>query len=213
MYDFADLYIITTFPSLKIDIEIYPAVKQHLLSFGFDRLKQTGDIGARKKSNNKWFETQDSIGYWEDFSKQKLIYPDIMRMPSQVNLLQNYPYFYLDAENFYAEATNFIMTGANIDLIYLFLSSELGFFAFSKFYTGPQFDATGFRYKKAYLDETYVPKLNNLQTLALRNVLNNLNKKDIDQEISKVWAKIIGLDDEEIAFINSYKKNLLISSR
>ena len=66
-YKFADLYIITTFPSLKIDIEMYSAVKQHLLSFGFDRLKQTGDVGSRKKSNNKWFETQDSIGYWEDF--------------------------------------------------------------------------------------------------------------------------------------------------
>jgi len=73
-YEFADLYIITTFPSLKIDIESYPAVKQHLLSFGYDRLKQTGDKGARKKTNNKWFETQDSISYWEDFSKQKIIW-------------------------------------------------------------------------------------------------------------------------------------------
>ena len=63
-YDFADLYIITTFPSLKIDIEHYPAVKQHLLSFGYDRLKQTGDLGARKKTNNQWFETQDTISYW-----------------------------------------------------------------------------------------------------------------------------------------------------
>ena len=48
-YEFADLYIITTFPSLKIDIELYPAVKQHLLSFGYDRLKQTGEKGARKR--------------------------------------------------------------------------------------------------------------------------------------------------------------------
>ena len=65
-YEFADLYIITTFPSLKIDIESYPAVKQHLLSFGYDRLKQTGEKGARKKTNNKWFETQDSISYWDN---------------------------------------------------------------------------------------------------------------------------------------------------
>jgi hypothetical protein len=63
-YDFADLYLITTFPSLKINIEKYPAVKRHLLSFGYDRLKQTGEPGARKKTNNKWFETQDSISYW-----------------------------------------------------------------------------------------------------------------------------------------------------
>ena len=78
-YEFADLYIITTFPSLKIDIESYPAVKQHLLSFGYDRLKQTGDKGARKKTNNKWFETQDSISYWEDFYSQVLAWQRITK--------------------------------------------------------------------------------------------------------------------------------------
>ena len=35
------------------------------MSFGYDRLKQSGDVGSRKKTNNKWFETQDSINYWE----------------------------------------------------------------------------------------------------------------------------------------------------
>ena len=35
------------------------------------------NIKARKKTNNKWFETQDSISYWDDFSKPKLFYADI----------------------------------------------------------------------------------------------------------------------------------------
>ncbi|WP_111310073.1 DUF7149 domain-containing protein, partial [Confluentibacter sediminis] len=68
-YEFAELYIIATFPSLSIDIELYPAVKEHLMGYGYDRLKQTGDKGSRKKTNNQWFETQDSISYWEDFYK------------------------------------------------------------------------------------------------------------------------------------------------
>ena len=71
-YDFADLWLIATFPSKKYDIENYPAVKKYLLSFGIERLEQTGKthiingekIKARKKTNNKWFETQDSIAYW-----------------------------------------------------------------------------------------------------------------------------------------------------
>ena len=41
-YDWADLYLIATFPSRHYDIEQYPAVKQHLLSFGKERLEQTG---------------------------------------------------------------------------------------------------------------------------------------------------------------------------
>lgn len=50
-----------------------------------ERLEQTGKvhnvngerIKSRKKTNNKWFETQDSISYWEDFNKQKIVYREI----------------------------------------------------------------------------------------------------------------------------------------
>ena len=81
-YDWAKLYLIATFPSRHYDIEQYPAVKQHLLSFGKERLEQTGKtysvngekVKARKKTNNKWFETQDSISYWEDFYKPKIVW-------------------------------------------------------------------------------------------------------------------------------------------
>ena len=47
------------------------------MNFGYDRLKQTGEIGARKKTNNQWFETQDSISYWEDFYKQKIVWGNL----------------------------------------------------------------------------------------------------------------------------------------
>ena len=81
-YDWANLFLIATFPSCHYDIEKYPAVKAHLLSYGKERLEQTGKkymvngevVKARKKTNNKWFETQDSIGYWEDFSKPKVMW-------------------------------------------------------------------------------------------------------------------------------------------
>ena len=77
--------MISTFPSRHYDIEDYPAVKKYLLSIGKERLEQTGKeyivngekIKARKKTNNKWFETQDSISYWEDFSRQKIVYREI----------------------------------------------------------------------------------------------------------------------------------------
>ena len=77
-YNWAGLYLIATFPSRHYDIEQYPAVKNYLLSFGIERLEQTGKehnmngkkIKARKKTNNKWFETQDSISYWDTISPQ-----------------------------------------------------------------------------------------------------------------------------------------------
>ena len=84
-YTFADLWLIATFPSRNYDINDYPAIKKHLLSFGMERLEQSGKtftmngerVKARKKTNNKWFETQDSIQYWDDFLKQKIVYREI----------------------------------------------------------------------------------------------------------------------------------------
>ena len=81
-YNWAGLYLIATFPSRHYDIEQYPAVKEYLLSFGIERLEQTGKehnvngekIKARKKTSNKWFETQDSISYWEDFYQPKVMW-------------------------------------------------------------------------------------------------------------------------------------------
>ena len=112
-YDWADLWLIATFPARNYDIEQYPAVKDYLLSFAepmlreaglswvaddhladycYQKLAQTGqyieiagqrirlgsgDEKARKKASNKWFETQDSISYWDDFSKPKIVYREI----------------------------------------------------------------------------------------------------------------------------------------
>ena len=89
-YEFADLWLIATFPSKHYDIDDYPAVKKWLKSFG-KKLEQTGEEyideygkkqKCRKKTNNKWFETQDSIAYWNDFSKQKIVWSDIATEPT-----------------------------------------------------------------------------------------------------------------------------------
>ncbi|MGE6398169.1 TaqI-like C-terminal specificity domain-containing protein, partial [Chryseobacterium scophthalmum] len=114
-FEFADLYIITTFPSLNIDIDSFPAVKEHLLRFGYDRLKQTGDPGARKKTNNKWFETQDSIGYWEDFYKQKIVW----------KIIGDQMAFFIDSNNFIVNNACYILTGESLEYLLLFLNSKI----------------------------------------------------------------------------------------
>ena len=127
-YDWAKLYLIATFPSRHYDIEQYPAVKQHLLSFGKERLEQTGKtysvngekVKARKKTNNKWFETQDSISYWEDFYKPKIIYPNMTK----------YMPFYYDEKAFYQNDKSFMITGKHVSYLTAFLNSSLFKFCF-----------------------------------------------------------------------------------
>lgn len=87
---FSDLYLIALFPSKNYDIEEFPAIKNWLINgewvqiktknnpptpigSGKMRLMQSGStvefegvsFKTRKKTSNKWFETQDSIKYWD----------------------------------------------------------------------------------------------------------------------------------------------------
>lgn len=100
------------------------------MSFGYDRLKQTGEKGARKKTNNQWFETQDSIGYWEDFSKQKIMYPDISEklsfcLVNDIVYCNNTVYFMVSATENLERLLKFLNSNL-IDWYYRTLSVQLG---------------------------------------------------------------------------------------
>ena len=103
-----DQYLIGTFPALNLDIDQYPAIKNHLLSFGIEKLEQTGakhivngeEIKARKKTSNKWFETQDQIGYYKEFAQPKIMYP---------NMTSAFPFTY-DETGSFGNDKSFIIT-------------------------------------------------------------------------------------------------------
>lgn len=186
-YEWAGLYLIATFPSRHYDIDDYPAVRDYLLSFGIERLEQTGEthivngnsIKSRKKTNNKWFEMQDSISYWEDFSKPKLIYSEIVQEPQ---------FFFDKAGQFYPEATTFIMVGESIEYLYDVLHSRIATYIFKTFYAGGGLGNGGYRYKKAFLELLPIPKPN-----------ADFVQYDIEADLAKSYS----LSEEEIAYISS----------
>ncbi|MXW79393.1 MAG: hypothetical protein F4Z57_10515, partial [Gemmatimonadetes bacterium] len=80
--EWAKLWLIATFPTLVLNIDDYPAVKRHLLSFGKARLEQSGKTlpngtKSRKKTVHAWYELQDTCAYHEVFKKEKLIWMDL----------------------------------------------------------------------------------------------------------------------------------------
>ena len=80
--NWANRWLISTFPSLGLDIDEYPAVKRHLLEFGKQRLAQNGRLlpqggRARKKTPHDWFELQDTCAYHERFTEEKLFWMDL----------------------------------------------------------------------------------------------------------------------------------------
>ncbi|MDP2455391.1 hypothetical protein PUH60_14880, partial [Kaistella sp. SH11-4b] len=196
-YEFADLYLISTFPSLKVDIEIYPAVKQHLLSFGYDRIKQTGDKGARKKTNNKWFETQDAIGYWDDFSKQKMLWAETMRVHKNKN--ERFPRFGIEEKGqFVTDKTCFIGTGKDIKFITAILNSIIGKYLCYQYVS--ILDDGGFLMQKVYLEKILIPSFDFKSRQNIVNLVNN-KSENFEEQIDKIVIDIIGLSSEEIKFI------------
>ncbi len=75
-YEWADLWVIATFPSLKLDIDDYPSLKTYLSQFR-PRIDQSGEKDCRKKTSNQWFETQDTIAYHGDFEKEKIVWASV----------------------------------------------------------------------------------------------------------------------------------------
>ncbi len=75
-YEWAHLWVIATFPSLKLDIDDYPSLKTYLSQFR-PRIDQSGEKDCRKKTNNQWFETQDTIAYHEEFEKEKIVWASV----------------------------------------------------------------------------------------------------------------------------------------
>jgi hypothetical protein len=132
-------------------------------------------------------------------------------MPRNIDLLCAYPYFYFDRHEFYVEATNFMLTGNDLELIFAFLVSDIGFYTFSKFYSGPQFDETGFRYKKEYINNLHVPDISQPDNELLKLCFNdsNFNISKIEKTSEEIFTKTIGLDKEEIKVIKNYKNSLL----
>ena len=108
-------FIIGTFPSLKLDIEKYPSITNHLLKFGKAKLEQSGKVGSRKKSSNQWFETQDTIAFWKELSLPKIIWK---RIGSKLR-------FSYDESGTYTLDSTCIATGKHLKYLVGVLNSKL----------------------------------------------------------------------------------------
>ena len=199
-FSFSDQWIIATFPSCKYDIDQYPAIKQYFLSFGIERLEQTGathiidgvPVKSRKKTNNKWFETQDSISYWNEFFKQKIVYREISDnmnacMVESGIMLNNKCY---------------IITGDHLIYILSFLNSKI----FSKIIL-PEVNAVGGK-GEAFLSKISLVRPSTeteerLHDLYHKRMEGNsaLDEEEIDRCVDEIFCSLYKLSGEERQYI------------
>ena len=205
-YNFANLWLIATFPSRHYQIDDYPAVRQHLLSFGIERLEQTGkkyningsEIKARKKTNNRWFETQDSIGYWNDFFEQKIVWGNLC-LSAQFTLVD---------DGYFINAPSTMIVPGN-KYILAVLNSRLGDWYIRQL--GVTRNGGYFEYKPMFVEQLPVPQISmdeqtefiNLVDKVLLAKMQGIDSSLNEEEINKLVYKLYRLTDEEIFYIEN----------
>lgn len=199
-YEWAELWLIATFPSRHYNIDEYPAVKQYLLSFGIERLEQTGKthivngqkVKSRKKTHNKWFETQDSISYWEDFLKPKIIYP---------NMTKYMPFAY-DNQGYLTNQKCFIMTGVHIPYLTAFLNSNIFKICYRDCF--PELQGGTRELSKIFFENIRIPRIDKLIEYDIENMLEDaqLGNDYADLRIDKALIMCLSLQEYETFILN-----------
>lgn len=200
----SELWMITTFPSLDLNIKHYPAIEKHLLSFGKNRLEQSGNKGSRKKTHNKWFETQDSISYWRDFENPKIIWGEISDDPK----------FAFDDSNLFAEATTFLMTGKNLKFLLAILNSNVSAWYFNQISTTTGMGTN--RWKKYKIQLLPIKEISESKQKPFTNLVDEILKAkkknvdadttDLEKEIDQLVYELYGLTEEEIKIVEGKDK-------
>jgi hypothetical protein len=191
-----ECYLIGTFPALHLNIDDYPGVKNWLLTFGIEKLEQTGvkriingeEVKSRKKTNNKWFETQDAIAYYAEFAKPKIMYQKF----------QVKPCFVYDEQGLYCNDSMWIIPTEDKALLAL-LNSKMAWWLMKKKCTQIQ---NGVQLIWQYLSKIPVPRVlpRELATLADQIISAKKNGEDtteLEAQVNTLVYQLYGITDAE----------------
>ena len=229
-YEWANLYLIATFPACHYNIDSFPAVKEYLLSFAYDsllengndwvaknylaefckqKLEQTGQEiiingkyvldpqghkeKSRKRTNNKWFETQDSISYWEDFSRPKIIW-------KRIGSILRFSY---DESGAFGLDSTCIATGANIPYICCILNSLMGHYLLKD---SPKTGTGDLLVSVQAINPVKVPYSEESEKRLTALLQKNLSQDQIsiDEDVNRIVFSSYGLSKEEIDYVTFF---------
>ena len=200
----AGLWLIATLPSLRIDIENYPVIKRHLLSYGKDRLEQTGETlvdgsKSRKKTPHQWFELQDTCAYHEVFGHDKIIW---MHMSPRGR-------FAYSDDGIYCNQKAFIMTSTSLKYLCAVLNSIPVTWVMRN--TAVTTGMGLLQWDKFTVETISIPKITDTQQRPFIDLINNIltvkaanpsaDTTALEEKIDRLVYQLYGLTDAEIETI------------
>jgi hypothetical protein len=197
-YNFADLWLIDVHNGIKqtglkpINIELYPAIKAHL-DKNYKELEERTDKGDTPYNLR-------NCAYMEDFSKQKIIYPEITKFLN----------FYHDTSGFYVNNKCFILTGTHIYYLTAFLNSSLFKFCFKNNF--PELLGGTRELRKIFIEEVPIVEIDDTIEAKCEGLINkiyllrsnHMSTKYIEEELDDLIFNLYNLspsEKNEIGFI------------
>ena len=190
-YEFAHQYIIATFPSKQYNIDDYQALREFLLSFGMERMEQTGKeyiingekVKSRKKTNK------------DDFSRPKIIW-------KRVGSIIRFSY---DEKGVFGLDSTCFATGKHIPYLCCVLNSSMGHYLLSG---APRTGTGDLLISVQAVEPIRIPVIDVpdeiFSDLVRRFITNPSN--EMDEEIDNIIFNLYGLNSEEREYIvNNYR--------
>ena len=212
------VWLIATFPSMGYDIDYFISIKKHLLSFDKRVLSQSGEknIGgekgrnARKKTSNKWFETQDQISFYDEFKKPKIFW-------KRIGSILRFTY---SEDEVYGLDSTCIMTGEHIKYLLAVLNSKMGNYLLKD---SPRTGTGDLLISVQAMEPIRVPSPSQVEELPIINLIDRIiaaKKEDpnadtsaLEAEIDQLVYKLYGLTEEEIAIVEGNQAQRLRLAR
>ena len=156
-------------------------------------------IKSRKKSNNKWFETQDTIGYWDDFSKPKIVWADLARTGNA---------FIYDEDGFTMPNTTYLIASDDSSML-KYLIGLLNSKVILQYldWISAKLDETGWRWFKQYVEMFPIPIATPAQRLPIITLVESIlaarkanptaDTSELEKQIDEVVFRLYGLTTEE----------------
>ncbi|MBK7918717.1 MAG: Eco57I restriction-modification methylase domain-containing protein [Chloroflexi bacterium] len=196
--DYSNLYVIFTRRGTQIDN--YPAIKKHLSKYK-DRLMPkpsnwTSAWEGRKVGSYKWFEIQDNIAYWQEFSEPKILYQEIA----------TYQSFAWDNVGYFSNNKTFLIPGASLYLLAILNSSTTWFFLDK---LASKLQGGAYAMQTPYVSQIPVPQISDKYTiesrveriLATKQADPTANISALEREIDELVYALYNLTPAEIALI------------
>lgn len=191
--DFQKRYLIFTRRGIKIND--YPAIKKHLAQYKERLMPGSG----RKPGNYEWYEIQDTIDYYAEFEKPKIVWPNLCTKPK----------FAFDEEKHYINAPACIVIAPEPRYVLALLNSKLLFYFISPL--AAQRRGSFLEFKPIYVEQLPIARASEKEKAQIEKLVAQILKDPDDPrvaaweaEIDQIVYRLYGLSEEEKEMVEEW---------